>query len=605
MTAAYVIQTISVNQITDGKLNALLNDVKELIESNDAIIKSIRSEMDAIYLDKARAFAEMIKLKPEMLEDYDELCRIRNLLHVDELHVCDADGVLRWGTVKEFYGFDFATSDQTLPILAVLSNPSYELAQDPQMSGTGFYFQYISVSRYDEKGIVQIGMRPERLEEALSNAAPENILNQIKVEKSSRILFIKDDTVIGDSHNELTGRKLSETGAKVIKEGTGSVNLKTEGHYIAKRSGDLLIAAIAEKSDMYRARYISLIVFFITNTLILFSMIFIVGLWMTKNIIKPIGQVSEDLNVIAEGDLECKVDVRNMPEFEILSDGINLMVDNIKKMLDNIKKMLAEADEMTAALKSVVKSVEDSAQGVNVSTNELFKESNNLSDNAGSQNQMAEKMSKLLEAVHSNALDNARYASDANDAARAALSRADVGGQKMIDMVSAVDAINSASQDISDVMKTIDNIAFQTNILALNAAIEAARAGQYGKGFAVVSDQVRSLASKSAEAAKQTESLILISIQRAQAGVEIANETASKINEIIEDMRKSASLMEGIVDSSQGQVHAVGQLNENMANVQKSVETINLSVERIKAESTRLQTNSREMSEVIDRIKIQ
>jgi len=273
-------------------------------------------------------------------------------------------------------------------------------------------------------------------------------------------------------------------------------------------------------------------------------------------------------------------------------------------MLENIQKMLNEADDMTNALKSVIGSVEDSAKNVNISTNELFQASNNLLDNAGSQNRLSGTMSTLLGEVHSNALNNAKYASDANDVSRAALNDADIGSQKMIDMVSAVEAINSASQDISNVMKTIDNIAFQTNILALNAAIEAARAGEYGKGFAVVAEQVRSLANRSAEAARQTESLIGTSIQRAQTGVEIANDTARKITEIVDSIRKSASLMEGIVASSQEQVHAVVQLNESMTSIQTSVEMTSRSAENIKNESARLQANSNEMNEVIHKIKV-
>jgi methyl-accepting chemotaxis protein len=108
---------------------------------------------------------------------------------------------------------------------------------------------------------------------------------------------------------------------------------------------------------------------------------------------------------------------------------------------------------------------------------------------------------------------------------------------------------------------------------------------------------------KSAEAARQTESLIDTSVQRAQAGVVIANETALRITEIVDDIRKSASFMEGIVNSSQKQANAVGKLNENMTNIQESVEITNLSAERIKTESTGLQANSQKMSEVINKIK--
>lgn len=172
----------------------------------------------------------------------------------------------------------------------------------------------------------------------------------------------------------------------------------------------------------------------------------------------------------------------------------------------------------------------------------------------------------------------------------------------MVDMVKAVEAINTASQDISKVMKTIDDIAFQTNILALNAAVEAARAGSHGKGFAVVAEEVRNLAGMSAEAAKQTEVLISASIQRAQTGVAIANETSGTITEIVDNIRKSASLMEGIVTSSQEQVSAVGQLNDSMTTIRKSIEVTGLSAHRITDESEKLQSNSREMNTVLNKI---
>lgn len=593
--ASYFIQTNETNRLTDIRLNTLLDDVNVLMDENETEVKNIRADLDNTYLEKTRAFAEMIKLNPSILDDYDELCRIRDFLGVDELHVCDENGVLQWGTVTDFYGFNFQDGDQTRPILAALDNPNFELAQDPQISGTGFYFQYISISRYDKKGIVQIGMRPERLEQALQAAAPENILKQIKIDQTIRILITSGDTVLGDSKSKLTGATLSGNGSAGISEGGGSISIDGTEHYIARKIGGYLVVAVISNADMYGTRNTTLIVFLIANAIILFLLILVIGMWIIRTVINPLGQVSHELEVIADGNLELRVNVNKTHEFETLSSGINTMVNNIKNMLD-------ESGNTAKVLQSVMGSVEGSVESVDQTTRELFQESHNLAEEAQSQSQAAERMSSLLGDVHTNAIDNAKHASDASGVSRIALQNAGTGSEKMVDMVKAVEAINTASQDIAKVMKTIDDIAFQTNILALNAAVEAARAGTHGKGFAVVAEEVRNLAGKSAEAAKQTEVLISASIQRAQTGVAIANETSGTITEIVENIRKSASLMEGIVASSQEQVSAVGQLNDSMTTIQKSIEVTGLSASRITAESEKLQSNSREMNTVINKI---
>jgi methyl-accepting chemotaxis protein len=582
MTAVYFIQTNDVNALTDEKLGQLLTDVDVLIASNDEQVRQIREEMDAQYLDKTRAVAKMIQLKPEILDDYEELCRIRDLLMVDEIHVIDENGILQWGTVQAYYGTDFASGPQTIPFLAGIDDPAFALAQDPQPNtAEGIYFQYIGVSRLDEPGVVQIGMRPVRLEEALAKAAPENILAQLKTDSATRLLLIENGSIVGDSQGESAGQTLEA--------------IMADSRYATETSGQYLIAALTPNASVYQARDSMMVIFLITNALILFLLIFLVGLWLKRGIVDPVTRIGRVLSQIAGGDFETKITERGTPEFAALSDNMNTTVGSIRKML-------GESGETTAALKAVVESVESGAKNIEAIIEELSQESASLQTEAAAQHETAETMTSLLGEVYENALDNTKNAANASEAARAALNNANGGSEKMADLVSAVAAIDMASQDISKVIKTIDDIAFQTNILALNAAVEAARAGQYGKGFAVVAEEVRSLASKSADAAKQTALLISASIQRAQAGVEIANETAGKIEGIVERIRESSSYMESIVASSQEQTDSVGRFKESVASIKRGTDATLQAAGQIAGSSRQLRSNSDDMSAVIGNI---
>ncbi len=600
MTAAYFIQTNDVDALTNKELRQLLDDVDGLIASNDEQVRQIREEMDAQYLAKTRAVAEMLKLKPEILTDYEELCRIRDLIGIDEIHVTDADGILKWGTVKEYFGTDFSSSEQTLPFYQGIGNPDFELAQDPQPNATmDVQFQYIGVSRYDgEDGVVQIGMHPTRLEEALDKAAPENLLTQLKTEASMRLILLDGETIVGDSKQTLNGKSLGDAATGTLKAGSGNITLDSEdGHYVAGNSGSYLVAAIANKAGMYRSRNNMLVIFLITNSLVLFFLILVVGLWLKRGIVNPIIRIEDAISHVAGGDLGYQFSERGMPEFVSLSGHVNTTVGSMRKMLD-------ESREMTRALTSVIESVESGTRNIEAIIGDLSMESHNLQAEATSQDQVAETMAQLFMEVRKNAMSNLKHASSASEAALTALNDANDGSGRMADVVTAVKAIDGASKDISEIIKVIDDIAFQTNMLALNAAVEAERAGQHGKGFAVVAEEVRSLANKSAEAAKQTNLLISTSIQRAHSGVQIANETAEGISLIVDKIKESSAYMEKIVGSSKEQVNSVECFNESVTGIRRSTKGIEQSSEHILRNSQLLQANTRDVSGVIGNVRL-
>jgi methyl-accepting chemotaxis protein len=220
-----------------------------------------------------------------------------------------------------------------------------------------------------------------------------------------------------------------------------------------------------------------------------------------------------------------------------------------------------------------------------------------IAEGASEQAAALEESSASLEELSSMTKQNGESASKTNELARQARAAGDRGALDIQAMSSAMDVIKASSDDIAKIIKTIDEIAFQTNILALNAAVEAARAGDAGLGFAVVADEVRNLAQRSAQAAKDTTAKIEGAISKTGQGVEISRKVAETLNEIVTKARQVDELAAEVAGASKEQIQGISQINTAVAQMDKVTQSNAASAEESAAASETLNGQAQTMQE--------
>ncbi len=292
-------------------------------------------------------------------------------------------------------------------------------------------------------------------------------------------------------------------------------------------------------------------------------------------------EVSTEIQQISEGDLT--VNVNPLSEKDSIGIALKLMVDNLNNMFGEIS---------------------DSTEQVSAGSMQVADGSQALAQGATEQATAVEELSGSIANIASKTKVNTEQANTASKLANTIKENAEKGSVQMENMMQAVKEISEASISINKVIKVIDDIAFQTNILALNAAVEAARAGQHGKGFAVVAEEVRNLAAKSAEAAKDTSSLITNSIEKAQLGSKIAEETSKSLSEIVDGVSQSTVIVKGIAISSEEQSEAINQINTGIDQVAQVVSQNSATAEESAAASEELSGQATILEGLISQFKL-
>jgi len=507
----------------------------------------VLGHMDEKNIALAQTLAFMVTEDPDKLEP-GNMAQLARLFDVDEVHITDERGILLWGNVADFYGFDFSSSDQTRPLMEILRNPSLTIAQEPQPRGSdGVMFQYISVSRTDQRGIVQVGVSMETIDkiENIGRSALITIIlfGILLILIAAAFTFFVVKKVIINPLSLLTAfmHKASST---------GDISLSQE---------DIsTIARHAQVKDEIGQTISSCAAF-----------------------VGHVTDVGKQMGLVANGDLT--------GEIKLLSNRDTLGLD-LQKMIGNLNNMFSEIQASTEQVSTGTKQVANGAQI--------------LAQGSTEQAASIEELSGSIAEISERTKANAAIAEKTSKLSTTIKESAEKGSRQMDEMIVAVKEINDASQSISKIIKTIDDIAFQTNILALNAAVEAARAGQHGKGFAVVAEEVRNLASKSANAAKDTGSMIQNSMEKAAFGSRIAGDTAASLAEIVSGINESSKLIAEIASVSDQQSMGINQINIGIDQVAQVIHQNSATAEESAAASEEMSGQSDMLQQLISQFKL-
>ncbi|WP_305046810.1 methyl-accepting chemotaxis protein [Geoalkalibacter sp.] len=396
------------------------------------------------------------------------------------------------------------------------------------------------------------------------------------------------------------------------------------GALFVRLSLDKLRTAEAEMArDLAAAQKKSLLTGLFTGGGGLLAAALCVVVLLGRMVCAPLQRLVAMMAELGRGHLGQRLNIDKGDEIGQMAQAIDSFADTLEHdIVANMKKLAAgdldftvvpydAQDEIRHSLRKVsedlnalMSEVQGSGEQISRGADQVADTSQSLSQGATEQASSLQEISASINEMAAQIKTSADNASQADGLSRQARDAAARGQQQMQAMVQAMGEINRAGVDISKIIKVIDEIAFQTNLLALNAAVEAARAGQHGKGFAVVAEEVRNLAARSAKAAKETAELIEVSVGKAKNGGQIADHTATALDEIVGGITKVSDLIGEISAAANEQAEGIGQINTGLSQIDQVTQQNTANAEESAAAAEELSGQVRQLRQMLQRFHL-
>lgn len=462
-----------------------------------------------------------------------------------------------------------------------------------------------------------------------STACLGNIVNTMHTSDATEFYLLTNDgrllaSMNGSLSAEQVAGYMNITDVETVSD-NGRNHIVTASPIIGT---DWTAVVICDAKEFLGNAFIAVLVMIITTTIS-----FVVGALViskfVKRIIVPLNAINGKILDMEQGKLSGDaIEVHTGDELETLADAVNSMTAYTNTIIKDIESVSAKlaAEDLTAepaadyigdyapiksALYGIINSTSDVIRQIGASSKLVSDGSSKMSDNSTTLSQAAteqaatvEELNASIVEISSNISANADSAGKAKVLADDCMKIVNEGNVKMTDMLHAMEEINETSSQIANIIKTIEDISFQTNILSLNASIEAARAGEAGKGFAVVAGEVGQLAGKTAEAAKNTTALIKTSLAAVENGTVMANETAKMLSKIVSETDDTAKVIDKIAAASQEQADSVKQILVGMDQISTSVQMTSGSSAECAASAEELSGQAKVLLDLVQRFKI-
>ncbi|MET0429576.1 MAG: methyl-accepting chemotaxis protein [Microvirga sp.] len=309
----------------------------------------------------------------------------------------------------------------------------------------------------------------------------------------------------------------------------------------------------------------------------------LLSIWLVRSITGPLNRAVGVANRIAGFDLTERIETHDR---------------------DETGHLLAALQEMQGSLQSLVSNVHQTTETISTASSEIADGNLDLSARTEEAASSLQQTAASIEQMHGTVEQSAQSARQANELAGTAAAVAERGGQVVAQVIQTMAEIQGSSQKIADIIGVIDGIAFQTNILALNAAVEAARAGEQGRGFAVVASEVRSLAQRSAVAAKEIKSLIGSSVERVSAGSDLVAEAGRTIDDVVRSARQVSSIVSEISTAASEQSQGIGQVNAAVSQLDQVTQQNAALVEQSTSAAESLKHQAQQLTDLIRRFRV-